>query len=71
MGVELVATIKFRKTYGLDIYSDPIEILTDIESDDEGLEMMDLRGRKHAFSLLSQTSSMGSRQQPQSKVLHT
>ena len=68
MGVELVATIKFRKTYGLDVYSDPIEIPTDIESDDEGSETMYSRGRKCAFSLLSQTSS-NTRQQPQSKVV--
>ena len=70
MGVELVATIKFRKTCGLDVYSDPIEIPTDIESDDEGSEAMGLRGRKRAFSLLSQTSS-NTRQQPQLKVVHT
>ena len=25
MGVELMATIKFRKTYGLDVYSGPME----------------------------------------------
>ena len=70
MGVEIVATINFRETYGLDVYSDPIEIPMDIESDDEGSETLELRGRKRAFSLLSQTSSTGSSQQ-QSKLVHT
>ena len=37
--------------------SDPIEIPTYIESDDEGSEIMYSRGRKRAFSLLYQTSS--------------
>jgi len=71
MGVEPVATIQHQKTYKLDVHSDPMEIPSDIESDEEGSETMESRGRKCAFSLLSQTSSTGLGQQPQSKVVHT